>query len=109
MITVTFKLRNDERMRRLLFLTAREFPDYVVNMHQIKVGRPTKESDKAMEFLEDLLSAGGQSSLWVQSEAKKAGISDKTLHRVKKYLGVSSRKVREKGKTKWYWWLPDMG
>lgn len=67
---------------------------------------PAKRSlrDAAKDFLEAFLAQGPQDASVVYSAATAAGISERTLDRAKKDLGVESRR---KGTEGWEWVLPD--
>lgn len=65
--------------------------------------KPTQRAD-AKEFLEQILAPGPQDASAVYVAAKARGISERTLDRAKKELGVGSRK---KGTDGWEWVLPN--
>lgn len=62
--------------------------------------------DEAIEYLNETLSCGSVPSDELLKEAKRSGISDRTLHRAKKTLGVVSRRIGGKD-GKWQWELPE--
>ncbi len=64
---------------------------------------------EAVEFLEDILAGGPVPSSQVKEEAEEAGISERTLARAKKKLGVIAFREGEsggRGKGQWLWKLP---
>jgi hypothetical protein len=64
---------------------------------------------EAVEFLEDILAEGPISSSQVKKEAEEAGISERTLARGKKSVGVIAFREGEsggRGKGQWLWKLP---
>ncbi|MEI6431782.1 MAG: hypothetical protein WCP07_06350, partial [bacterium] len=61
--------------------------------------------DEAADFLSDVLSNGPVCVNSILTEAKNAAISETTLNRAKKKLGVVSAKEGMKGP--WVWRLPD--
>jgi hypothetical protein len=64
---------------------------------------------EAVEFLEDILAAGPVPSSQVKKEAEEAGISERTLARGKKRVGVIAFREGEsggRGKGQWLWKLP---
>ncbi len=66
----------------------------------------TREAD---EFLRDALCAGERPAKEVKDEAKQCGISETTLNRVKRQLGVKSRQTgggKSDRQKIWYWSLP---
>lgn len=67
--------------------------------------RPAQE--EAADFLRDVLGAGPVRAKAVQKEAREAGISEKTLRRAKKTLGVEAKKQDFAGG--WLWHLPEDG
>jgi hypothetical protein len=60
--------------------------------------------DEAAEFLTQLLAQGPMSSKAIYSQAKSAGIAEKTLHRAKKKLGVKALKDTQPNGA-WVWQL----
>jgi hypothetical protein len=78
------------------------------------LGAPSDEQqpsavEAAEEFLRDLLADGPVVQREVQTAAREAGISRRTIKRAKEELGVDSVAVREKGKRgiqEWLWSLP---
>jgi len=63
----------------------------------------TTPRDEAEDWLRQALQGGRVASAKLAAEAKREGISERTLNRVKKRLGVES--ARDGGT--WYWTLPD--
>jgi RecA-family ATPase len=64
---------------------------------------------EAVEFLNDVLSDGPVAASQVKEEAEDAAISERTLARAKKALGVMSYREGEagrRGKGQWLWKLP---
>jgi hypothetical protein len=64
---------------------------------------------EAVEFLEEILSDGPVPAAQVKGEAEDAAISERTLARAKKTLGVMSYREGEtgsRGKGQWLWKLP---
>jgi AAA domain len=61
---------------------------------------------EAVEVLRSILESGPVPSEDVKKEARKAGISERTLHRAKTILDVKSRKLSFTGKGVWQWSLP---
>ncbi len=61
--------------------------------------------EEAMEFLRDTLAAGPVRSEEVEKAARAGKISESTLKRAKKDLGVVAKK--EGGNGPWSWWLPE--
>ena len=67
----------------------------------------TGERSDACRFLADLLADGPVNSKQVMSDARQAGVAERTLHRAKKELGVESlREAMPSGKHHWVWRLP---
>ena len=63
------------------------------------------ERDEAATFLRDLLAGGPLPTKQIMADAKANGISERTLWRAKRELGVIAE--RAKGQTAaWYWMLP---
>jgi putative DNA primase/helicase len=80
------------------------------------LAEPQSDDDKgaladAKEFLRDALSRGAVASKRVQRDAKDAGVSERTLRRAKKDLGVVARKIGapEDDHQQWVWELPEGG
>jgi hypothetical protein len=61
---------------------------------------------EARAFLAALLAAGRQPAREVQAEARRAGISDRTLNRAKAALGITSARGGYGKDGVWYWALP---
>lgn len=64
---------------------------------------------EAVEFLSDVLASGPVAAKQVKEEAEEAGISERTLARAKKLVGVISYREGEssgRGKGCWLWKLP---
>jgi putative DNA primase/helicase len=61
----------------------------------------------ARRFLQDALKKGARAVTEVEAEAEADGISDRTLRRARKALGVRAKKVGFPGE--WVWQLPDEG
>ncbi len=64
------------------------------------------ELEEAKEFLQQLLSDGQMPSTEVKSQAREAGISEATLRRAKRTLGVQVKRVGFGIEGKWFWELP---
>jgi len=62
---------------------------------------------EAEEFLASMLDAGPRSAGDILTDAKRAGIAEKTLRRARKLLGVTSSKAGFAGG--WQWSLPEDG
>lgn len=65
--------------------------------------------EEAKEFLKEILSSGAVASSEIKKDARKAGISEITLNRAKRKLGIKTKFLKnEKGKiVNWIWELPD--
>ena len=64
---------------------------------------------EAVEFLNEVLADGPVAASQVKEEAEDAGISERTLARAKKVVGVMSYRegeIGERGKGQWLWKLP---
>ncbi len=61
--------------------------------------------DEAKNFLLEVLGNGPVAFEWVMRQARKAGISERTLRRAKKALAVDSKKIESKDGP-WCWCLP---
>jgi hypothetical protein len=61
---------------------------------------------EAVDVLRAVLEAGPVASDEVKKDARRAGISDRTLQRAKSALGIKARKVGFTGKGIWQWSLP---
>jgi RecA-family ATPase len=68
-------------------------------------GRETPDRDDAEELLATMLAGGSQRATDVLAAAKESGISNATLRRARRSLGVRVYKVGLRGA--WYWKLPD--
>ena len=68
--------------------------------------------EEAQDFLREILADGEKSAKEVLREAKKAGLSDRTIERAKKGL-VKGRKAQVSGQPRgtapWLWYLVDQG
>jgi hypothetical protein len=73
----------------------------------IAEGNNTSKLDEAKEFLTGRLSAGAKPAKHIQAAAFEAGISEKTLMRAKKSLGVESEKQGTFEDGQWDWSLPE--
>src|SRR5215831_7575161 len=71
---------------------------------QAAEGRTRKR--EAKEFLLERLEAGPVDSDDITEEAKQEGISEMTLRRAKKELGIKSRKQQGRTDAPWFWELP---
>lgn len=60
--------------------------------------------ETAMEFLVEILKDGSAPSKYVESEAKEAGISQRTVRRASEVLRVKKRKMNDA----WYWFKPNL-
>jgi hypothetical protein len=84
-----------------------------VSAHQL-LATPREEEhadarSEAVEFLNDVLADGPVAASQVKEEAEDAGISERTLWRAKKVLGVLAYREGEsggRGKGHWFWKLP---
>ncbi len=65
------------------------------------------ERADARELLQEVLAGGPVPQKDIQRMAKERGISQKTLSRAKKDLGVQSAHTGQGRDTKWFWSLPD--
>jgi hypothetical protein len=68
--------------------------------------------DEAMEFLREALADGARPAEEILREARKAGISERTLHRAKTQLGIKVKRIGTPGKRgggSWYWDLDCQG
>jgi len=61
---------------------------------------------EAVQVLQSVLADGPVPADDAKKEARKAGISERTIYRAKDILGVKSRKVSFTGKGVWQWSLP---
>ncbi len=64
---------------------------------------------EAVEFLNEVLANGPLAASQIKEEAEDTGISERTLARAKKVLGVMSYRegeIGERGKGQWLWKLP---
>jgi hypothetical protein len=62
---------------------------------------------EAVEVLRAVLGNGRLSATEVKSQARKAGVSERTLTRAKSMLGIRARLVGFGRDGKWYWSLPE--
>lgn len=81
---------------------------------QLLAGPPEEEAGvgrEAEDFLREALATGARPSSDLIGEARQAGISERTLWRAKRRLGVAARKEgRPGGKgQRWTWALPNAG
>jgi putative DNA primase/helicase len=72
-------------------------------------GRTGEAKREAEEFLRERLADGPVKAEDIYEEAKHCGISQKTLKRAKKDLGIRSRKVKGQMTGEWMWELPNCG
>ena len=63
--------------------------------------------DEACEFLKEVLADGEVEAKSIYSQARSAGIAERTLHRGKKTLGVKAHKLGYGNGTRWVWALTD--
>jgi hypothetical protein len=84
-----------------------------VSAHQLlATPREEEHSDarsEAVEFLSDVLAGGPIPASEILADGENAGISEKTLRRAKKHLGVDAYREGEAGKRgagRWLWKLP---
>ncbi len=68
--------------------------------------KPAKAKQKAMDFLRDFLADGPKPVKKIEIEAEKSLISDRTLRRAAKELGIVKNHVDPPGGS-WEWSLPD--
>ncbi|MBI3104107.1 MAG: AAA family ATPase [Candidatus Rokubacteria bacterium] len=67
-----------------------------------------EERREADELLREQLADGERPAVEVQQAARANGISDRTLNRAKRRLGVKARHTGQPGRRQaWYWSLPD--
>jgi hypothetical protein len=59
--------------------------------------------DEALAFLEEILDGGPVPARKILVAAKQAGISERTLRRVKSREGIEALKVRYGGGSEWVW------
>ncbi len=64
-------------------------------------------TDKAVDYLADMLSNGEQLVRDIQRQAHEAGITDKALRRARERIGVTIRREGFGPGSKLYWRLPD--
>jgi hypothetical protein len=64
---------------------------------------------EAVAILRELLEEGEVLATEAKRYAKEAGISDRTLTRARKRLGVKARPRVKDGRKRWYWSLPNTG
>jgi hypothetical protein len=62
--------------------------------------------EEAVAFLESELESGALPALDLKARAKEAGISEATLNRAKKKLGITPRRMAGQEGTPWAWELP---
>ena len=74
-----------------------------------KVEPDDRAADQAVAFLEDILSEGPVSVAKVKAEAAECGISETTLQRAKRSLGVESKRVGFGNEGEYYSLLPNGG
>ena len=77
-------------------------------------GSETPERAEAEEFLRDALAGGPRPSIEIETEAKGAGVSWRTVRRAQKALGIKPYRKAEAGdglgkSGRWYWSLPGSG
>ena len=68
-------------------------------------GRAAPALEEAKAFIEDQLANGPMRATAIKERAKEQDISDSTLQRAKKTLGVESERLIE-GQLDWFWRLP---
>ena len=83
--------------------------DEILAANESASERPARR--EAEEFLHDVLKDGPRPSKDIESEAKEAGISWRTINRAKKTLGIIAERKAENGdglgrSGRWYWSLP---
>ncbi len=80
-----------------------------ITASDLQVPEQTREDRSALEeaaaYLHDALEAGARPSKDVITEIRTAGVSDATLRRAKKKVGILSRKTQMEGG--WEWYLPE--
>jgi hypothetical protein len=71
-------------------------------------GRATPAVDEAVEFLHEVLADGPMAVSEVKVLATDAGISERSLRRAQKHLGIKPRRqsIGFAGGGEWYWELP---
>jgi len=89
---------------------------YWTGKSDLTVGRLLKDEpdedertaiESAREFLTEMLAGGPVASESLFTEAKKQGISNASLRRAKKALGIKARKTRGLGSdAPWNWVMP---
>jgi hypothetical protein len=106
--SLTFALEEAEGTVRVKWLGESE-----VSAHQLlATPRDEEHADakkEAVQFLNEVLADGAVASSQVKEEAEEAGISERTLWRARKVLGVLSYRegaTGGRGKGKWLWKLP---
>jgi putative DNA primase/helicase len=77
-------------------------------------GSETPQRAEAEEFLRDALAGGPRPSIEIETEAKGAGVSWRTVRRAQKALGIKPYRKAEAGdglgkSGRWYWSLPGGG
>lgn len=65
--------------------------------------------DEAVDFLREVLSRGPRPAKDVKSEARSAGIAERTLDRAKSRMGVRAQKHGFTESSTWLWELPEHG
>jgi hypothetical protein len=65
-----------------------------------------KEVERAAGFLREMLAGGPVAANELEERAEQVGLSNRTLKRAKKDLGVRSSKSRDSEDGRWYWRLP---
>jgi hypothetical protein len=60
----------------------------------------------AQEVLRSILEGGSRPAAEIKKEARKAGVSERTLSRAKTILGVRSKRIGFSKSGEWYWELP---
>jgi hypothetical protein len=80
-----------------------------VSADELLAGAPRKEDtprDRAAEFLQQFLAPGPRTSREVWEAAQQAGLSERTLRRARRGLGIRRQYVQENGRPVSYWALP---
>lgn len=104
--SLTFKLLWDDENQAIYVYWGHGSPLSADQLLAASNAPPIDKSalDEATEFLRELLKAGSQGSKEIQSAAKEAGISIRTLERAKNSMGI--RSIRPKGfNGPWEWAL----
>jgi RecA-family ATPase len=98
--SLTFYIDDDSKFRwgEEVSMTADE-----ILQHEQTSSRDKEKQDKAEAFLREFLKDGPRLQSEILSQAKAAGVSQRTLYRAKEALDVQAKKIGFTGQ--WYWRL----